>query len=84
MNIEELKKQAETEIADFIAQKIAELNKNTGKEVSEIRFTAREKMTGLESYDVKIKIMCFCEHHPVRGDVPLVANLVTNHWRLRN
>ncbi len=35
MNIEELKKQAETEIADFIAQKIAELNKNTGKEVSE-------------------------------------------------
>lgn len=53
----ELKKQAETEIADFIAQKIAELNKNTGKEVSEIRFTAREKMTGLESYDVKIKIM---------------------------
>ncbi|EQB0365892.1 TPA: addiction module toxin, GnsA/GnsB family, partial [Escherichia coli] len=23
----------------------------------EIRFTAREKMTGLESYDVKIKIM---------------------------
>ncbi|EGA1689187.1 addiction module toxin, GnsA/GnsB family [Shigella flexneri] len=65
MNIEELKKQAETEIADFIAQKIAdfiaqkiaELNKNTGKEVSEIRFIAREKMTGLESYDVKIKIM---------------------------
>lgn len=56
MNIEELKKQAETEIADFIAQKIAELNKNTGKEVSEIRFTA-QKMTGLESYDVKIKIM---------------------------
>ncbi len=49
MNIEELKKQAETEIADFIAQKIAELNKNTGKEVSEIRFTAREKMTGLEN-----------------------------------
>ncbi|HCR6940635.1 TPA: addiction module toxin, GnsA/GnsB family, partial [Shigella flexneri] len=45
------------EIADFIAQKIAELNKNTGKEVSEIRFIAREKMTGLESYDVKIKIM---------------------------
>lgn len=79
-----VKKQAETEIADFIAQKIAELNKNTGKEVSEIRFTAREKMTGLESYDVKIKIMWFCEHHPVRGDVPLVANLVTNHWRLRN
>ena len=30
---EKLKKQAETEIADFIAQKIAELNKNTGKEV---------------------------------------------------
>lgn len=57
VNIEELKKQAETEIADFIAQKIAELNKNTGKEVSEIRFIAREKMTGLESYDVKIKIM---------------------------
>ena len=58
MNIEELKKQAETEIADFIAQKIAEAEQErTGKEVSEIRFTAREKMTGLESYDVKIKIM---------------------------
>ncbi|HCO15779.1 MAG TPA: addiction module toxin, GnsA/GnsB family, partial [Shigella sp.] len=26
-------------------------------EVSEIRMTAREKRTGLESYDVKIKIM---------------------------
>ena len=57
MNIEELKKQAETEIADFIAQKISDGDNDTGKEVSEIRFTAREKMTGLESYDVKIKIM---------------------------
>ncbi len=59
MNIEELKKQAETEIADFIAQKIAELNKNTGKEVSEIRFTAREKMTGLESYYVQSPLFFF-------------------------
>ena len=57
MNIEELKKQAETEIADFIAQKIDELNKNSGNEVSENRFTAREIMTVLECYDVKIKIM---------------------------
>lgn len=57
MNIEELKKQAETEIADFVARKIAGLGGGAGKEVSEIRFTAREKMTGLESYDVKIKIM---------------------------
>ncbi|NYY78617.1 addiction module toxin, GnsA/GnsB family [Escherichia coli] len=44
-------------MADFIAQKIAELNKNTGKKSLKFRFTAREKMTGLESYDVKIKIM---------------------------
>lgn len=57
MNIEELKKQAETEIADFIAQKNRRAEQEYRKEVSEIRFTAREKMTGLESYDVKIKIM---------------------------
>ncbi|XNM49263.1 GnsA/GnsB family addiction module toxin [Escherichia coli] len=44
-------------MADFIAQKIAELNKKTGKVVSAIRFTAREKMNGLESYDAKMKIM---------------------------
>lgn len=57
MNIEELKKQAETEIADFIAQKIAELNKNTGKKSLKFASPHEKKMTGLESYDVKIKIM---------------------------
>ncbi len=56
MNIEELKTSRNGNRRLYRA-KIAELNKNTGKEVSEIRFTAREKMTGLESYDVKIKIM---------------------------
>ena len=35
MNIEELKKQAETEIADFIAQKIAELRQYSAGEVLE-------------------------------------------------
>mgnify|MGYP002658046105 CR=1 FL=1 len=57
MHIAELKKHADPDIAACIEQQIAALIKNTGKEVSEIRFTAREKMTGLESYDVKIKIM---------------------------
>ena len=33
MNIEELKKQAETEIADFIAQTMAELIKNNADEI---------------------------------------------------
>ena len=57
MNIEELKKTSRNGKSPTLSRKkIAELNKNTGKE-SEIRFTAREKMTGLESYDVKIKIM---------------------------
>ncbi|XNM58817.1 GnsA/GnsB family addiction module toxin [Escherichia coli] len=44
------------EIADFIAQK-SPSQQEYREEVSEIRFTAREKITGLESYDVKIKIM---------------------------
>ncbi|OUE68088.1 GnsA/GnsB family addiction module toxin [Citrobacter freundii] len=53
MNIEELKRKTETDISEFITKKIMELKKKTGKEVSDIQFTAREKMTGLESYDVK-------------------------------
>ncbi|HCD2515323.1 TPA: addiction module toxin, GnsA/GnsB family, partial [Citrobacter freundii] len=38
-------------------KKIMELKKKTGKEVSDIQFTAREKMTGLESYDIKITLI---------------------------
>ncbi|MDN8600653.1 GnsA/GnsB family addiction module toxin [Citrobacter enshiensis] len=57
MNIEDLKSKTEADISEFITKKIVELKKKTGKEVSDIQFTAREKMTGLESYDVKIKLI---------------------------
>ncbi|EPM1686005.1 GnsA/GnsB family addiction module toxin [Citrobacter freundii] len=57
MNIEELKRKTETDISEFINKKIMELKKKTGKEVSDIQFTAREKMTGLESYDIKITLI---------------------------
>ncbi|NYY76705.1 addiction module toxin, GnsA/GnsB family [Escherichia coli] len=43
MNIEELKNKPKRKSPTLSRKKIAELNKNTGKEVSEIRFTAREK-----------------------------------------
>ncbi len=54
MNIEELKTKTEADISEYITKKIIELKKKTGKEVTSIQFTAREKMTGLESYDIKI------------------------------
>lgn len=56
MNIENLKTKAEADISEYIT-KIIELKKKTGKEVTSIQFTAREKMTGLESYDVKINLI---------------------------
>ncbi|MCF2472105.1 GnsA/GnsB family addiction module toxin [Citrobacter braakii] len=57
MNVEELKTKTEADISEFITKKIVELKKKTGKEVSDIQFTAREKMTGLESYDIKITLL---------------------------
>ena len=57
MNVEELKTKTEADISEFIKKKIVELKKKTGKEVSDIQFTAREKMTGLESYDIKITLI---------------------------
>ena len=57
MKIEALTQKAEEDIAALIAKKISELQKKTGKEVSEIQFVARETMTGLEGYDVKIKLL---------------------------
>lgn len=57
MKVEDLKRKTETDISEFITKKIAELKKKTGKEVSDIQFIAREKMTGLESYDIKIKLI---------------------------
>lgn len=58
MKIEELKRKTEADISDFITKKITELKKKkTGKEVADIQFTAREKMTGLESYDIKINLI---------------------------
>jgi len=57
MKIEALTQKAEEDIAALIAKKISELRKKTGKEISEIQFVARETMTGLEGYDVKIKLL---------------------------
>ncbi|WP_312749933.1 GnsA/GnsB family addiction module toxin [Atlantibacter hermannii] len=57
MNVEALQQKAEEEIAALIAKKIAELRKKTGKEVAEIEFVAQEAMTGLEGYQVKIKLI---------------------------
>ncbi|MGY9338529.1 GnsA/GnsB family addiction module toxin [Citrobacter braakii] len=57
MNVEELKTKTEADISEFITKKIVELKKKTGKEVSDIQFSAREKMTGLESYDIKITLI---------------------------
>ena len=57
MNVEELKTKTEADISEFITKKIVELKKKTGKEVSDIQFTAREKMTGLESYDITITLI---------------------------
>ncbi|WP_213239130.1 GnsA/GnsB family addiction module toxin [Citrobacter braakii] len=57
MNVDELKTKTEADISEFITKKIVELKKKTGKEVSDIQFTAREKMTGLESYDIKITLI---------------------------
>jgi len=57
MNVDPLQQKAEEEIAALIAKKIAELRKKTGKEVAEIEFVAQEAMTGLEGYQVKIKLI---------------------------
>ncbi|MBA8197338.1 addiction module toxin, GnsA/GnsB family [Citrobacter freundii] len=57
MDVEKLKNKTEADISEFITKKIVELKKKTGKEVSDIQFVAREKMTGLESYDIKIKLI---------------------------
>lgn len=57
MSVEDLKRKTEADISDFITKKITELKKKTGKEVADIQFTAREKMTGLESYDIKINLI---------------------------
>ncbi len=44
MNIENLKTKAEADISEYITKKIIELKKKTGKEVTSIQFTAREKI----------------------------------------
>jgi len=57
MKQEELIRKAEEEISALITKKVAELRKKTAKEVSEIEFIPRETMTGLDGYDVKIKLL---------------------------
>lgn len=56
MNVEDLKRKIEADISEFITKKLLN-SKKTGKEVSDIQFNAREKMTGLESYDIKITLI---------------------------
>jgi len=57
MKVDVLTQKAEEEISALITKKISELRKKTGKEVSDIQVVAREAMTGLEGYDVKIKLL---------------------------
>lgn len=57
MNVDALTQKAEEEISALITKKISELRKKTEQEVSEIEFIAREAMTGLEGYEVKIKLI---------------------------
>ncbi|EAO1324982.1 addiction module toxin, GnsA/GnsB family [Salmonella enterica] len=57
MNSEELTRKAEEEITALITKKVAELRKKTGQEVSEIEFSPRETMKGLEGYNVTIKLL---------------------------
>ncbi len=57
MNVEDLKRKIEADISEFITKKLLNSKKKTGKEVSDIQFNAREKMTGLESYDIKITLI---------------------------
>ena len=57
MKSEELTRKAEEEISALISKKIAELRKKTGQEVYEIEFVAQETMSGLDGYDVRIKLM---------------------------
>lgn len=57
MKVDVLTQKAEEEISALISRKISELRKKTGQEVSEIEFIARETMTGLEGYEVKIKLL---------------------------
>lgn len=57
MNIEELKTKTEADISEYITKKIIELKKKTGKEVTSNPVYCTGKMTGLESYDIKIDLI---------------------------
>lgn len=56
MKVDAMTQKAEEEISALIAKKLQNYEK-TGQEVSEIEFIAREAMTGLEGYEVKIKLL---------------------------
>jgi hypothetical protein len=56
MNVEDLKRKLKRIFLNLSQKKLWN-SKKTGKEVSDIQFTAREKMTGLESYDIKITLI---------------------------
>ncbi|WP_311764083.1 GnsA/GnsB family addiction module toxin [Escherichia coli] len=52
-----MKTKEKTNISEYKTKKIIELKKKTGKGFTSIQFTDREKMTGHESYDVKINLI---------------------------
>lgn len=57
MNIEDLKTKAEADISEYITKKIIELKKKDRERSYQYSVYRTEKMTGLESYDVKINLI---------------------------
>jgi len=52
----ELKEQVERDISNYIAQKIREINEESGLRVSDIELTPVEEIQGVERYLVEIKL----------------------------
>jgi hypothetical protein len=57
MNIENLKTKAEADISEYITKKLLNLRKRPGKKLPVFSLPHGKKMTGLESYDVKINLI---------------------------
>lgn len=56
MNIEDLKTKAEADISEYITKKLLNLRKDRERSYQYSVYRT-EKMTGLESYDVKINLI---------------------------
>ncbi len=57
MNIEELKTKTEADISEYITKKSLSLRKRPGKKLPVSSLLHGKKMTGLESYDIKIDLI---------------------------